>query len=163
MHRRDHVPRRRQFVVGVVAHNNFVHCHRDTTLDIEALNRVRALDARRRTRDEGEEHREDVVEIHNHIPMSAEPDNDRARDNEERAEEPDEGEEVGRFPANQFHFVTDGDDVVIYKGAGTPKHKTDIFDVNDMSARDSRSRPPQTLRELNAFNAAHYRQKAGRR
>lgn len=129
----------------------------------EFANRARALDARRRTRDEGEEDPEGILEIHNHIPMSAPPDYGRAHDDEERAEEPEEGEEVGRFPANQYHFVTDGDDVVIYKGAGTPKHKTDIFDVNDMSARDSRSRPPQTLRELNAFNAAHYRQKAGRR
>jgi hypothetical protein len=121
-------------------------------------NRARALDARRRTRDEGEDDPEEVLEIHNHIPMSAPPD-DRSHDGEEL----EEGEEVGRFPANQYHFVTDGDDVVIYKGAGTPKHKTDIFDVNDMSARDSRSRAPRTLRELNASNAAHYRQKAGRR
>jgi hypothetical protein len=128
------------------------------TLD-SARARARERDAYRH--DEEEENDPDALEIHNHIPMSAPPDYDRARDDEE----PEEGEVVARFPADQFHFATEGDEIVIYRGSGTSAPKTDIydFDVSDMSARDSRSRPPQTLRELNALHAAHYRQKAGRR
>ena len=126
--------------------------------------RGRALDAYRRTRDEEEEDPEGVLEIHNHIPMSQEPEGHfsraLAKDDEEPGEEGREGEVVARFPADQFHFATEGDEVVVYRGAGTPEHKTDIYDIG---ARDHRSRPPQTLRELNALNAAHYKAKAGRR
>jgi hypothetical protein len=92
-------------------------------------------------------------------PSNAEPFQDVSDDGGE-GQSP--GEVVGRFPADKFHFATEGDEVVIYRGSGTPKHKTDIFDFN-MTTSDSRSAPPQTLRELNAFNAAHYRRRAGRR
>ena len=130
-----------------------------------ALTRARALDAYRRpfTPDE-EEDPEDVIEVHNHIPLSGELDGyfDRAatKDDEEPDEEQRKGEVVARFPADKFHFATEGDEVVVYRGAGTPANKTDIF---DMGTRDSRSSPPRTLSELNTFHAGHYRQKAGRR
>jgi hypothetical protein len=110
--------------------------------------RARALDADRRTRDEEEDDLEDVIEVHNH------------KGDEEPNEEGSEGEVVARFPADKFHFVTEGDEVVVYRGAGESAQKTDRHDIG---ARDTRSRPPRTLRELNALNAAHYRQKAGRR
>ena len=135
---------------------------------------------------------DDTLEIHNYIPVSEErtiatraeerfqdranaraEERDRAgaenggyhRRRRNRDEEPDEeqeghGEVVARFPADQYHFATEGDEVVIYRGAGTPAHKSDIYDFN---ARDSRSRPPRTLAELNRSNAAHYRQKEGPR
>jgi len=143
-------------------HNGFLVGPKPT-LD-SARVRARERDAYRRTRDDEEDDPEGVLEIHNHIPLSEEPEgyHDRAlaKDDEEQGEEPEEGEVVARFPADQYHFATEGDEVVVYRGAGTPEHKTDIYDIG---ARDNRSRPPQTLRELNALNAAHYRQKAGRR
>jgi hypothetical protein len=126
---------------------------------------ARALDAYRRpfSPDEGEDP-EDIIEVHNHIPLSGEPeayyDRASAKDDEETQGEPSEGDVVARFPADKFHFATEGDEVVVYRGAGTPTTKTDIY---DMGARDSRSRPPRTLRDMNAFNAAYYREKAGRR
>jgi hypothetical protein len=125
-------------------------------------NRARALDAHRRTRDEGEDDPEDVLEIHNHIPLGQEPEGDRAlaKDDEEPDEEGREGGVVARFPADKFHIATEGDEVVVYRGGGTPEHKTDIYDIG---ARDSRSRPPRSLSELNALHAVHYRQKGGRR
>ena len=132
--------------------------------------RTRALDVRRRrrTRDEVEEDDPEVVEIHNHIPMSQESmsqepegyyDRAYAKDDEDPDEEGREGEVVARFPADRYHFATEGDEVVVYRGAGTPKHKSDIYDFG--RARDTRFHPPQTLRQLNALHAAHYR--GGRR
>jgi hypothetical protein len=74
---------------------------------------------------------------------------------------------VARFAANKYHFATEGDEVVVYRGAGTPKHKTDIFDFDAgdsrSRARDARSAAPRTLAQLNAANAAFYKAKAGRR
>jgi hypothetical protein len=111
----------------------------------------------------------DAIEIHNHIPVNEEsviatydprrpePFQDMTDDDEEPE---GQGEVVARFPANGFTCQTEGDEIVIYRGSGSPPHKTDIF---DMTTRDSRSRRPRTLRELNALHAAHYRQKAGRR
>jgi hypothetical protein len=130
------------------------------TLD-SARVRARERDAYRRAHDEEVDDPE-AIEIHNHVAMSGEPPDysDRARDDEEPAEYPEDGAVVARFPADQFHFMTEGNEVVVYRGAGKSEHKTDIY---EFGARDSRSRPPQTLRELNALNAAHYRQKGGRR
>jgi hypothetical protein len=121
--------------------------------------RARALDARRRTRDEEEDDPDDLLEIHNHL--SPEPEGRAlAKDYEEPNEEASEGEVVARFPADKFHFATEGDEVVVYRGGDTPEHKTDLY---DFGARDARSRPPRTLRELNALHATYYRQKGGRR
>jgi hypothetical protein len=131
--------------------------------------RARALDARRRSFSPGDEGEDDpdqnTVEIHN---LSGEPEHSSVSltgDDEEG--EGEEGEEVARFPANKYHFATEGDEVVVYRGAGTPKHKTDIFDFeagdSRSRARDGHPNPPRTLAQLNAANAAFYRAKAGRR
>ena len=79
-------------------------------------------------------------------------------------EEPEEnGEEVARYPANSFTCRTEGDEIVVYRtnGSDSPAHKSDRHEMD--TTRDSRSRPPRSLSELNRFHAAHYRQKAGRR
>jgi hypothetical protein len=101
-----------------------------------------------------EEREERVIATYN--PMNATFQDMPADDDEEQSQ----GEVVARFPANGFTCQTEGDEIVIYRGSGSPPHKTDIF---DMTTRDSRSRRPRTLRELNALHAAHYRHRKATR
>jgi hypothetical protein len=145
--------------------NNFLTCNEK----YDAPSSTRALDARRRRRARDEEEddpEEGVLEIHNHIPSSQElegggySDYDRryARDDEEGRE----GEVLARYPASQYHFAVEGDEIVLYRGPGeTSRHESDR---HTFDARDHRSsRPPQTLRQLNAYMADFYKAKAGRR
>jgi hypothetical protein len=121
---------------------------------------------------------DDVVEIHNHIPYSGGDEEGRGGfpANEERVvarydpesfqedEEPEEQNgEVARFPANGFTCRTEGEEIVVYRTrrSDSPRPKSDRHEMD--TARDSRSRPPRTLSELNRLHAAHYQQKAGRR
>jgi hypothetical protein len=111
--------------------------------------RARTLDAYRRPFSPGDEE-EPEMETHNQG-------------------EGEEGEEVARYPANSFTIMTEDDESgeshhVVYRSGGegrAPSGKTDIYEMSDGRARDSRA--PRTLAQLNAFNAAHYRAKGGRR
>ena len=136
--------------------------------------RARALDARRRSfspGDEGEDDPDqDTIEIHNHVPGEPEYSTMSLTGVDEEGEV---GEEVARYPSNAFTVMTEDDENgeahhVVYRSAGegrAPSHKTDIFEMGDSRSRahDARSRAPHTLAQLNAFNAAHYKAKAGRR
>jgi hypothetical protein len=131
--------------------------------DYDAPARARALDAYRRPRDEEEDDPDEgALVIHNHIPMGGEPEGYSDRAYAKDDEEPEEGEVAARFQASKFHFVVEGDEIVLYRGAGEtsrPESDRHTFDTRD----NRHSRPPQTLRELNQFHVAYYRQKAGRR
>jgi hypothetical protein len=142
------------------------HVHRGflvrNNYDDDAPTRRRVLDAYRRPRDEEEDDPEEgVLEIHNHIPMGGEAEGYSDRAYARGDEEPEEGEVAARFPASKFHFVIEGDEIVLYRGAGEtsrPESDRHTFDTRDNRS----SRPPQTLRELNALHANFYRQKARR-
>ena len=136
--------------------------------------RARALDARRRSfspKDEDDPD-QDTIEIHNHVVGEPEYSTMSLTGDEEESEG-DEGEEVARYPANGFTVMTEDDERgeahhVVYRSAGqglAPSHKTDVFEMGDGRSRahDARSAAPRTLAQLNAFNAAHYKAKAGRR
>jgi len=131
-----------------------------------------------------EEDPDDTIEIHNYLPdpnhqmAGEEPADDRRRrrtdrlhDEEPEEEQQEQGEEVGRFSEAEHEVVLDGGDYVVRRGSGSsgPDMKSDRHDMPSDSrapthrSRDSRSRPPQTLAELNAFNSKYYRRMGGRR
>ena len=153
--------------------NGFLVRH-ETAPDF-ARSRARALDHKPFSPTDEEEDPEDILEIHNHIIEEPNGYYDRASagDDEGPDEEGREGEEVARYPASGYTVLTEDDESgaphhVVYRSAGegrAPSHKTDILEMGDSGsrARDSRSHAPRTLAQLNAFNAAHYKAKAGRR
>jgi hypothetical protein len=119
----------------------------------------RTVDGFRRSDQEQEGDPDDVVEIHNHLPYDPQSVED---------EEPEQqnGEEIARYPASGFTCRTEGDEIVVYRtgsGSDGPSHKTDLYDFDMDKARDSRSRAPRTLADLNRLHTAHYRHpRAGR-
>lgn len=105
-----------------------------------------------------EEEEPDTIEVHNYMPTNEESADqyDRAGDDEEPSSESGRnGEIVARFPASGYTALTEGDEIVVYRGSGSPTHRTDIYEM-DTKARDSRPQAPRTLAELNRFHAAHY-------
>ena len=115
---------------------------------------------RRRQRDdeyEDEEDPDETIELHNIIPMPSNEEPDYQTGDDEEQSGPDE--EIARFPEDQYTVLTEDGHHVVYRTSGgaanrAPNSRTDRFDMG--TARDSHSRPPQTLRDLNAFHQAHY-------
>ena len=104
-----------------------------------------------RFRDEEEEPDDEVV-VHNHIPLDFGREHDPTEEDGEESEY--NAEVVARFPQEGHNAVTEGDELVVYRGC--PWKKSDRFEMDSSSARDSGPRPPRTLTELNRYHAAHY-------
>jgi hypothetical protein len=117
---------------------------------------------------------EETLEIHNHMPMDGDGEEERvvARYQPEDFEDASEqvgddapGEEIARYPADGYTVQTEGDQLVIYRTSGgeSPDHKTDRFDMHARDKGNRRAGPPRSLAALNAYHANFYKGKGGRR